>query len=48
MDETTWDVGSTAGAMAKLLHVVKSSADGFGPLKSIARALCLVLGNCKV
>jgi len=44
-DETTLD-GSTA--TIKLLCVVKNSANGFSPLKSVAGGLCLVLGNCKV
>jgi len=48
MDETTSGVRSTAGAMVMLLHVAKSPASDFGPLKSIAEGLSIILGNCKV
>ena len=34
--------------MVKLLRVVRDSADGFGPLKSVAGGLCLVLESCGV
>jgi len=43
-DETTLE-STTA---IKLLHVVRDSVNGFGPLKSVAGDLCLVLENCKV
>ena len=46
VDETTSGGGSAAAI--GLLHVVRDSANGFGPLKYIASRLCLVLENCKV
>ena len=40
---------STAFATAKfLLRGVRDSADGFGPLKSVAGCLCFILDNCQV
>ena len=45
-DETTSGGGSTA--TVKLLRLVRDSTNGFGPLRSIAERLCLVLGNCEV
>ena len=32
----------------KLLRTVRDSVNGFGPLKSVAGGLCLVLENCEV
>ena len=41
--------GSTAAVSAKLLlRGVRDSADAFGPLKSVAGALCFILENCEV
>ena len=45
-DENKLD--STASPMVKLLCGVKDSTNGFGPLKAVARSLCLILANCKV
>ena len=44
--ETTLGSGSTV--TVELLCAVRDSANGFGPLKSVAGGLYLVLGNCKV
>jgi len=46
-NETMLGGGSTS-VTVKLLCVVRDSVNGFGPLKSIARGLCLVLENCGV
>jgi len=46
VDEATSGGGSTV--TIGLLRVVRDSANGFGPLKSIAGELCLVLESCKV
>ena len=40
--------GKESTVTVKLLRVVRDSASGFGPLKSVAGGLCLVLENCKV
>jgi len=45
-DETI--LGRESTATAKLLCVVRDSANGCGPLKSVAGGLFLVLENCKV
>jgi len=47
-DESKSDRGSNMSAMAKLLCGVRDSANSFGPLRSIARDLCLILEYCEV
>ena len=43
------DWESTPSSSAKLaLRAVRDSADAFGPLKSVAGALCFILENCEV
>lgn len=43
------DWAATASATAKLLlRGVRDSADGFGPLKTVAGGLCYILDNCEV
>jgi hypothetical protein len=40
---------STASAAGKVLLLgVRDSADAFGPLKSVAGGLCVILENCEV
>ena len=39
---------STVPPMVELLHGVRDSANGFGPLKSVAKDLCLILESCSV
>ena len=48
MDGATSHGQSTPSAMVKLLAGVRDSPNGFSPLKSLARVLCIILGNCKV
>jgi len=48
VDGITSDGESTPSATVKLLCGVRDSLNGFGPLKSLARGLCLILENCKV
>ena len=40
--------GSTVSATVKLLQGIKDSANGFIPLKSVARGLSIILENCEV
>lgn len=47
-DGTTSDRKSTPSAMVKLLCGVRDSLNGYGPLKSLAGVLCLILENCEV
>ena len=48
VDGITSDGESTPSATVKLLRGARDSLNGFGPLKSLARGLCLILENCKV
>ena len=48
VSETASDKKSTGSPAAKLLCMVRDSANGFGPLKSVAGGLHLVLENCVV
>jgi len=48
VDENKLDWKSTMSSTTKLLHGVRDSANGFGPLKSVAGGLCLILENCEV
>jgi len=48
VDEMTLGKKSTVSSTVELLRIVRDSANGFGPLKSVARGLCLVLENCGV
>ena len=49
VNENRPDWKSTASSSAKLLlRAVRDSADAFGPLKSVAGALCSILDNCEV
>ena len=49
MDENRPGWGSTASSSARLaLQAVRDSANTFGPLKSVAGGLCLILENCGV
>jgi len=47
-DGLTSDRKFTVSATIKLLRVVRDFANGFGPLKSVAGCLCLILENCEV
>ena len=48
-DESNSNWRSTTSAAAKLLlRGVKDSAAAFGPLQSVAGALCFILDNCEV
>ena len=47
-DTTTLGGRSAVSATVKLLQVVRDSTNGFGPLKSVAGGLCLILENCDV
>jgi len=48
-DESNSNWKSTTSAAAKLLlRGVKDSAAAFGPLQSVAGALCFILDNCEV
>jgi len=47
-DEKKPNDKSTVSATVELLRGVRDSAGAFGPLKSLARSLCLVLDNCEV
>ena len=48
IDDADSDVEPTLSAMVKSLCGVRDSPNGFGPLKSLAEDLCLILKNCKV
>ena len=47
-DGVTSDGISTPSATVKLLCGVRDSLNSFGPLRSLAGDLCLILDNCKV
>ena len=47
-DGVTSDGISTPSATVKLLCGVRDSLNSFGPLRSLAGDLCLILENCKV
>ena len=47
-DHATSDEESPPSATVKLLCGVRDSQNGFGPLKSLAESLRLILENCKV
>ena len=48
LDAATSDGESIPSTTVKLLCGVRDSPSGFGPLKSLAGALCIILENCKV
>lgn len=48
INENKSDRESTTSTMAGLLRGVRDSAKGFGPLRSVAGGLCLILENCEV
>jgi len=48
VDGITLDGESTPSATVRLLRGARDSPNGFGPLKSLAGGLCLILENCKV
>jgi len=48
VDEKESNPQCTASATAELLRGVRDSAGAFGPLKSVARSLCLILDNSEV
>jgi len=47
-DEKKSDYKRTASATAELLCGVRDSRGAFGPLKSVAGSLCIILDNCEV
>ena len=46
-DKTSWKLTAPTIAIS-ILHTVKESPGAFGPLKSVAANLCLILDNCEV
>lgn len=46
-NKTSWKFAASAAAKL-LLRGVSSTADAFGPLKSVAGGLCFILENCEV
>jgi len=48
MDGATLDGNPSTSITVKLLCGVRDSPNGFGPLKYLAKGLCLILENCKV
>jgi len=47
-DDKKSDRKSTVSATAELLCGVRDSVGAFGPLRSVARSLCFILGSCEV